>query len=47
MKALQGKHIFIVEDDPLNRLVFRLALTKAGANVEFDAGGQNTMPFLQ
>lgn len=47
MKVLQGKHIFIVEDDPLNRLVFRLALNKAGASVEFDACGNNTLSLLQ
>jgi CheY-like chemotaxis protein len=47
MKVLQGKRIFIVEDDALNRLVFRLALTKAGATVEFDGGGINTLPLLQ
>lgn len=47
MKVLQSKRIFIVEDDSLNRLVFRLALTKAGASVEFDAGGQNSISGLQ
>lgn len=47
MKVLQGKRILIVEDDALNRLVFRLALTSAGATVEFDGGGINTLIFLQ
>lgn len=47
MKVLHNKHIFIVEDDPLNRLVYRLALTKAGATIEFDSGGANAVPLLQ
>lgn len=47
MKVLQGKRILIVEDDALNRLVFRLALNKAGATVEFDGGGNETLCFLQ
>jgi CheY-like chemotaxis protein len=47
VKVLQNKRIFIVEDDSLNRLVFRLALTKAGAIVEFDSGGQNSLSVLQ
>lgn len=47
MKALQDKHIFIVEDDSLNRLVFRLVLTKVGATVAFDTSGQNALSFLQ
>jgi CheY-like chemotaxis protein len=39
MTILHGKRILIVEDDALSRLVFRLVLTKAGATVEFDGGG--------
>jgi CheY-like chemotaxis protein len=47
MKVLQDKNIFIVEDDSLNRLVFRLILTKVGATVAFDTSGQNALSFLQ
>jgi CheY-like chemotaxis protein len=46
MTILHGKRILIVEDDALNRLVFRLVLTKAGASLEFDGGG-NFLAFSQ
>lgn len=39
MNILHGKRILIVEDDALSRLVFRLILTKAGATIEFNSGG--------
>jgi two-component system cell cycle response regulator DivK len=39
MTILHVKRILIVEDDALNRLVFRLLLNHAGAVLEFDGGG--------
>jgi len=43
MAILHGKHIFIVEDDAMNRAVFQIALGTNGAFVEFDRWGRNTL----
>lgn len=40
---LEGKRIFIVEDNVHNRIVFTMALKLAGAMLEFDRWGRNTM----
>jgi CheY-like chemotaxis protein len=47
MKLLENKKIFIVEDDALNRLVFRLMLNKEGAKTEFENGGAFVLARLQ
>src|SRR5258705_12091247 len=36
---LAQKHIFIVEDNPQNRVVFKMALIRHGATVEFERWG--------
>lgn len=36
---LQGKRIYIIEDNVLNRAVYQIALTMQGALVEFDRTG--------
>jgi len=41
--SLNGKKIFILEDNSMNRVVFRIALITQGANVEFDQWGRDTM----
>lgn len=38
---LQNKHIFIVEDNLENRVVFTFALTKYGATVDFERTGRD------
>ena len=38
---LQGKRIFIVEDNIHNRIIFNLALTAQGASVYFDPHGRD------
>ena len=43
MKVLQGKSIFVVEDDPTNLAVIRVVLQNAGANVPFDYWGDTTL----
>lgn len=40
---LQGKHIFVVEDDPLNLAIIRTILQRAGAVVPFDHWGDTTL----
>lgn len=44
---LRGKRIFIVEDNLDNRMVLRIALTKRGAFVDFEAWGMQTMHKLK
>ncbi len=46
MKLL-NKRIFIVEDNTLNRLVYRVALETAGAHIEFDQQGRETISRLR
>jgi two-component system, cell cycle response regulator DivK len=43
---LNGKFIFIVEDNPQNRLVFQMALNRQGAWLEFEPSGQDVMSHL-
>jgi CheY-like chemotaxis protein len=44
---LKGKHIFIVEDEPQNRVVFHMMLISQGARVTFDRWGTNTPNLLK
>src|SRR5258705_7121109 len=40
---LTDKHIFIVEDNVQNRVVFKMALVRHGAVVEFERWGHNSI----
>ncbi len=44
---LKGKRIFIVEDNPQNRVVFQMALVMQGARVDFERWGKDTLQFLK
>ena len=44
---LQGKRIFIVEDNVPNRVVFKMLLLCKGASVEFDRWGRDALWRLQ
>jgi CheY-like chemotaxis protein len=44
---LKGKHIFIVEDNVQNRVVFKIALLMHGAMVDFERSGEETIQRLQ
>lgn len=44
---LQGKHIFIVEDNVQNRVVFQMLLRKHGATVDFERMGHDTVVRLK
>lgn len=44
---LQGKQIFVVEDNLQNRIVFQMILTSAGASVEFERWGKDALRQLQ
>ncbi len=44
---LEQKYIFIVEDNPQNRVVFKLALIRHGAVVEFERWGQESIQQLK
>lgn len=43
MFELKNKHIFIVEDDINNRVVFQMALTISGAHVSFERWGKDAL----
>jgi CheY-like chemotaxis protein len=43
---LEGKRIFIVEDDLRNRLVYKMLLPKLGAEVEFESWGPDAVNHL-
>lgn len=43
---LQGKRIFIVEDNPHNRIIFTTILRTHGAVIEFDRWGRDTLARL-
>ncbi len=43
---LKGKHIFIVEDNLQNRVVFTMALKLHGATIEFDRWGDDSILHL-
>ncbi len=40
---LNGKRIFIVEDNPQNRVVFKMALVRHGATVDFERWGRDSL----
>ncbi len=44
---LQGKQIFIVEDNTLNRVVYQITLGVAGAYLEFDRWGREAVDRLK
>jgi CheY-like chemotaxis protein len=44
---LKGKHIFIVEDNLTNRVVFQMSLVVEGAKVDFERWGRDTISQLQ
>ena len=44
---LKGKRIFIVEDNPQNRVVFQITLVRQGATVDFERWGAKTIYHLQ
>lgn len=44
---LNGKCIYIVEDNVMNRVVFQMALVTQGAHVEFDRWGKNAISHLK
>jgi len=44
---LKGKHIFIVEDNLANRVVFQMSLLVEGAKVDFERWGDNTIAQLR
>jgi two-component system, cell cycle response regulator DivK len=44
---LKSKHIFIVEDNLQNRVVFQMALTRQGATVDFERWGRDTLAQLK
>lgn len=44
---LQGKNIFVVEDNVQNRVVFQMILRKHGASVDFERMGVDTVFRLQ
>ena len=43
LSTLIGKKIFILEDNSMNRIVFRISLITQGALVEFDIWGRETI----
>ena len=46
MLLLADKRIFIVEDNPQNRVVFQMALVRHGAQVDFDRWGRDAVAHL-
>ncbi len=44
---LKGKRIFIVEDNPQNRVVFQMALIMPGARVDFERWGKDSLQMLK
>src|SRR5438128_682521 len=47
MLRLKDKLIFIVEDNPQNRVVFKMALVRHGASLEFERWGEKSLFELQ
>ncbi|HEX2907780.1 MAG TPA: response regulator [Phototrophicaceae bacterium] len=44
---LQGKRIFIVEDNPLNRATYQMVTVLHGAQLEFERWGRDTLRRLK
>jgi CheY-like chemotaxis protein len=40
---LKDKRIFVVEDNPMNRTIFQIALVKQGAQVDFERRGPDAL----
>jgi CheY-like chemotaxis protein len=47
MNALQGKRIFIVEDNLQNRIIFQMILMRSGAEGDFERHGRETLSHLR
>jgi two-component system sensor histidine kinase/response regulator len=47
MALLEGRRIFVVEDNSENRIIMRILLTQAGARVEFDLWGVTAVEKLR
>ncbi|MCK6578806.1 MAG: response regulator [Anaerolineae bacterium] len=47
MNKLQGKHIFIVEDNAQNRVVYQIMFLRQGAVIDFDRWGSDTIHKLK
>lgn len=45
--SLRGKHILIIEDNVLNRVVYQITLGVEGANLVFDRKGRDALVQLQ
>lgn len=46
-KKLKGKNIFIVEDNSMNRVVYKMVLLLSGASLHFDHRGSETIEHLK
>lgn len=46
MQLLKNKHIFIVEDEAFNRLIYRFILPGHGAKVDFESNGHHVVSRL-
>ena len=44
---LRGKRVFIVEDNSMNRVVYKMTLLLTGASLQFDHRGDDTMNLLK
>lgn len=47
MMLLKGKRVFIVEDNPQNRVIFQISLVRQGAIVDFERWGRTTIARLE
>ncbi|MBL8133644.1 MAG: response regulator [Anaerolineae bacterium] len=47
MNKLQGKHIFIVEDNAQNRVVYQVMFLRRGVVIDFDRWGNDTIHKLK
>lgn len=47
MMLLKGKHFFIVEDNPQNRVIFQISLVRHGATVHFERWGRTTISRIE
>ena len=45
--SIQGRTIFIVEDNPINRAIYQIIMLRNGATVEFDRWGRETLYRLE
>jgi CheY-like chemotaxis protein len=46
VQLLKNKHIFIVEDEAFNRLIYRFILPGHGAKIDFESGGHHVVSRL-